>query len=177
MSNIYSEKEIVEGCRKGERRFQELLYRRHATKMYGICLSYAGDRELARDIMQDAFIKVFRQLDNFKFSGSLEGWIRRVVVNSAIDTLRKRIKMENRIDRDIIEIEARDSNGALSDMTVEELMSFVSRLPAGARMVFNLFAVEGYSHKEIAKNLKISIGTSKSQYNRARNLLQEWLGD
>ncbi len=180
-TELYTEEDLIKGCRQGKRPFQEMLYRRYAKKMYGICLSYAGDRDFAQDMLQVAFIKVFRNLDNFEERGSLEGWIRRIVVRTAIDLLRQKTGKENFFEDITIDSSLNTDtivyNQALPDLGLKELMGFISRLPEGARMVFNLFALEGYSHKEIAQELNISEGTSKSQFNRARNILKSWLGD
>jgi RNA polymerase sigma-70 factor (ECF subfamily) len=176
-SEIYSEEEIVEGCRQGKRRFQELLYRRFAPKMYGICLSYAGERTLAQDILQEAFIKIFNKMDSFKAEGSIEWWIRRIVINTAIDFLRSRTKFDTFMDKEVEGITSQVENDALPNMQLKRLLHLIAKLPHGARVVFNLFALEGFNHNEIAQQLNISVGTSKSQYNRARNLLKSWLGD
>lgn len=176
--SLYSEKDIVAGCQKGKRQFQELLYRQFAQKMYGICLSYAGDRAMAQDMLQESFIKVFKNIGNYDFKGSLEGWIRRVVVNTAIDCLRKQKSITNFIDDKPLDSGKQFyENEAISKLQLAEIIQFINLLPEGARIIFNLFAVEGFSHKEIADQLHISVGTSKSQYNRARTLLQEWLGN
>ena len=180
-TELYSEEDILKGCRQGRRHFQEMLYRRYAKKMYGVCMSYAGDRAFAQDMLQEAFVKVFRNLDNYKGAGSLEGWIRKIVVRTAIDLLRQRTGKENFFDDSIVDnsIDTQNIvyNNALPDLALKELLGFISRLPQGARLVFNLFALEGYSHKEIAHELNISEGTSKSQFNRARNILKAWLGE
>ena len=143
--------------------------------MYGICLSYAHERTQAQDILQDAFIKVFQHIGQFDIQGSLEGWIRRIVVNTAIDSYRKEGKIANllQVNEDIVEGKSR--NEGLNDLQMNDLMNQVQRLPDGARIVFNLYAVEGFTHKEIAQQLDISVGTSKSQYNRARKLLLKWI--
>jgi len=176
-AELYSEKEIINGCQQGERRYQEILYRRYAPKMYGICISYAGERELAQDMLQEAFIKIFKYIDTFKDEGSLEGWVRRIVVNTAIDQLRQRSSFNKLINEQPIDSNGFNENDALPALGISEVLTFIRKLPEGARVIFNLFAVEGYSHKEIADQLNISVGTSKSQYNRARNLLKQWLGE
>lgn len=172
---LYSDKDLVEGCKSGNRRYQKILYVKYARKMYGICLSYAHERSQAQDILQDAFIKVFQHVGQFDIQGSLEGWIRRIVINTAIDSYRKEGKISNllQVNEDIVESQSR--NEGLSDLQLKDLMKQVQRLPDGARIVFNLYAVEGFTHKEIADRLDISIGTSKSQYNRARKLLLKWI--
>ena len=175
-TELYSEERIIEGCREGKREYQEILYRRYAHKMYGICLSYAGNRPLAQDMLQEAFIKVFKNLGNFKKQGSFEGWIRKIVVNTSIDMLRQSGK-EQFFDEEYADMQVSNGNDALPELQLKDLMVFIARLPKGARMVFNLFAVEGYTHREIAQELNISEGTSKSQFNRARQLLRDWLGE
>ncbi|MFO7940004.1 MAG: sigma-70 family RNA polymerase sigma factor [Bacteroidales bacterium] len=172
---LYSDQDLVQGCKKGKRRYQKTLYEKYARKMYGICLSYAHERSQAQDILQDAFIKVFQHIGQFDIQGSLEGWIRRIVVNTAIDSYRKEGKISNllQVNEDLVEGNSR--NEGLSDLQMDDLMAQVQRLPDGARIVFNLYAVEGFTHKEIAEQLDISIGTSKSQYNRARKLLLKWI--
>ncbi len=175
-TELYSEERIIEGCREGKREYQEILYRQYAQKMYGICLSYAGNRPLAQDMLQEAFIKVFKNLGNFKKQGSFEGWIRKIVVNTSIDMLRQSGK-EQFFDEEYADMQVSTGNDALPELQLKDLMVFIARLPKGARMVFNLFAVEGYTHREIAQELNISEGTSKSQFNRARQLLRDWLGE
>jgi len=175
-TELFSEERIIEGCREGKRQYQEILYRRYAQKMYGICLSYAASRPLAQDMLQEAFIKIFNNIESFKGQGSFEGWIRRIVVNTSIDMLRQKNTSEHFISHEEpFENKAFTENEALPKIQLKELLEFISRLPEGARMIFNLFAVEGYTHKEIAQELNISEGTSKSQFNRARQLLMGWL--
>jgi RNA polymerase sigma factor (sigma-70 family) len=168
--------ELVEACKKGDRRAQESLYRMFSRDMYHLCLSFSGDRDEAKDILQDAFIKIFRSLDSYNFNGSLEGWIRRIVNNTAIDYYRKTKSLSYITDelQDYHQVSA--GYHSLPDyVNTDAVLSCVNKLPEGARLVFNLFAIEGYSHKEIAEQLNISEGTSKSQYNRARGLLQDWI--
>ncbi|NHB67894.1 RNA polymerase sigma factor [Perlabentimonas gracilis] len=172
---LYNEEEVLQGCQQENRRYQEILYRRFAPKMYGICLSYAGDRALAQDMLQEGFIKVFRSIKDFRGDGSLEGWIRRIVVRTAIDLLRQRQSLE-KLEHDDFPTATHTDNEALPNLQLGEVLHHINSLPDGARVVFNLFAVEGYTHREIAEQLNISEGTSKSQYNRARSLLKDWLG-
>ncbi len=169
------EVELVEGCLKQDRRFQELLYKRFSAKMYGVCLSYCKDADDAKDVLQEGFIKIFTHISHYSKKAPLEVWIRRIMVNTAIDSYRKQIRLVSvnfRIEESDIEpIEAH----VLSKIDTRDLMQMVEKLPHGCKMVFNLFALEGYSHKEIAESLNISEGTSKSQFARARKLLQEKL--
>lgn len=169
--DLYSEEEILKGCKAKKRKYQELLYRRYAKKMFGLSLSYAGDRELAQDILQDAFIKIFNKIGEYRLEGSLEGWIRRIVTNTAIDHVRQRGRIQNYITDHHDIVEGVYESNALQDLQNQDVLTQVAKLPDGARLVFNLYALEGFTHKEIAEKLNITEGTSKSQYNRARKLL------
>lgn len=173
----FSEDVILVGCRKNDRRSQELLYRHFAKKMYAVCLSYAGERPLAQDILQEAFVKVFKNVELYTKEGSLEGWIRRIVTNTAIDQIRKRKRNISLTEMEIDDPQLHTHNSAINIMGFNELMKQVGRLPEGARLVFNMHALDGFTHKEIAKKLEITEGTSKSQFNRARNLLISFLGN
>lgn len=173
--DLYSEEEILKGCKRNKRRCQEILYRKYAKKMYGICLSYAGERDLAQDMLQDSFIKIFEKIREFELQGSLEGWIRRIVTNTAIDHLRKIKRIQNFLSEKV-EVKTETSfHDGLEKLKTEDILKQVSRLPEGARAIFNLYALEGYTHKEIAEKLNITEGTSKSQFNRARKMLMSWL--
>jgi RNA polymerase sigma factor (sigma-70 family) len=166
------EERMVRGCVKGQPQHQEALYTKYYRKMFGVCLRYAPDRETAEDILQDGFVKVFKNIGSFHGTGSLEGWIRRIMVNTALELLRKKSTMYPVVDLD----QAIQTDGGwdiVSSMTEQEILRMVQALPVGYRTVFNLYAIEGYSHKEIAEQLNISEGTSKSQLARARQTLQE----
>jgi RNA polymerase sigma factor (sigma-70 family) len=143
--------------------------------MFQICLSYSGDKVEAKDILQEAFIKVFTNLENFNSKNSLEGWIRRIVTNTAIDYFRKRKRLVFQDEFPDEPDEEERGSFTLQNLTNDIILRYVKQLPDGARVVFNLFAVEGLPHKEIAEKLSITEGTSKSQYKRARNLLKKWL--
>lgn len=171
-----SELELVNGCLKNNRQAQEMLYRKHASKMFHICLSYTGDRDAAKDILQESFIKIFKSIREFNTDKSLEGWIRKIVTNTAIDYYRKekRLRYFEGTEEKMQEVVSIPANQYIKFNT-DGVLQQIKRLPEGARLVFHMFAVEGYSHKEIAGKLNISEGTSKSQFNRARTLLQEWL--
>lgn len=167
--------ELLRGCLENDRRLQKQLYQKYFKPMFQICLSYSGDRIEAKDILQEAFIKVFTNLENFDSKNSLGGWIRRIVTNTAIDYFRSRKRL---VFLDEFPDEpAEEERGSFSfqDLTSDIILHYVKQLPDGARVVFNLFAVEGLPHKEIAEKLNITEGTSKSQYKRARNLLKKWL--
>lgn len=157
---------------KGERTAQEKLYKQFSGKMFAVCLRYFPDRMEAEDVLQEGFIKVFTHLGQYSGSGSLEGWVRRVMVNTALEKLRKKsflFSLNDHADA----ISETTSNGAFSTMEANELLKLVQELPQGYRVVFNLYAIEGYSHAEIAEKLGISEGTSKSQLARARGTLQK----
>lgn len=166
------DKQLVEGCRKHERKTQELLYRKYAGEMLRVCLAYEPDRDEAKDILQNAFLKVFRNIEAYNGDGTLKAWIRRIINNTAIDAYRKKQKDRTvRID-DVSQLN--EPVEEVSDPLVcQDLLREVEKLPDGARIVFNLYAIEGYGHKEIAEKLNISEGTSKSQLNRARKLLNQ----
>jgi RNA polymerase sigma factor (sigma-70 family) len=166
--------EIVKGCLDGNRRDQELLYRRYSPRLYGACLQYTGNDEEARDVLQEGFIKIFSSLAQYKFEGSFEGWMRRIIVNTALEKFRKRYNLYRVDDIDAVdEPEASPDSGVYSDLEVQDMLVMIRELPPKYRMVFNLFAIEGYSHKEISAMMKISEGTSKSNLSRARSILQK----
>lgn len=163
---------LLEGCKKNDRKAQELLYRSLASKMLGVCVRYAKDPFEAEDILQSGFVKVFQKISEFRSEGSFEGWIRRIMVNTAIEVYRKNHRRLNVVDID----EVYDEPQSMFDMTgleTKDLLKLIRQLPVGYRMVFNMYVIEGYSHKEIGKQLAISEGASKSQLSRARALLRE----
>ena len=174
MSDI---KQIILGCLDGNRRDQELLYRRHSSKLFAVCLQYSGNDEEARDILQEGFIKIFENLHHYKHEGSFEGWMRRIVVNTALEKFRNRHNLYRVDDIDTItEPESDPDNEDYAGLEAFDLLYIIRELPPKYRMVFNLYAIEGYSHKEIAKMLHISEGTSKSNLSRARVILQRRVG-
>jgi RNA polymerase sigma-70 factor (ECF subfamily) len=170
-------KNIINGCLKGSRRDQELLYRRHASKLYAVCQQYSGNDEEARDILQEGFIKIFENLVHYKFEGSFEGWVRRIMVNTALEKYRSRHNLYRVDDIDQIEeVDADPGNDDLAGLGALDLLGIIRELPPKYRMVFNLYAIEGYSHKEISNMINISEGTSKSNLSRARSILQRRVG-
>lgn len=152
---------------------QELIYRKFAPKMYGICLRFAGNKMEADDILQEAFIKIFTKLKDFRNEGSIEGWIRRTIINTAINFYRRNLRNNRIQDIDGIDIEEPCVNGIVDKLSYEELLRLIQELPNGYRTVFNLNVMEGYTHREIAEMLNISDNTSKSQLTRARSILQK----
>jgi len=171
-----SDDDLVRGCIENNRKSQEILYRRYARAMYNLCRIYESDRENAKDILQEAFIKIFRNIGSFDSTGSLKSWMKKIITNTAIDHYRKNNKETQLIPIENIVDPCSNEESIASILNTKDIFSQVNRLPHGARMIFNLYAIEGYSHKEIADLLHISEGTSKSQINRAKQLLQQWIG-
>ncbi|MDL2209064.1 sigma-70 family RNA polymerase sigma factor [Parabacteroides sp. OttesenSCG-928-O15] len=171
------EKQLIESCRKGNRRAQKELYETYSRKMLGVCLRYISDRETARDLLQDGFVKVFTSLDSYAGAGSFEGWMRKIFVNNALEYLRRSDVLRESTDLDNTAELASADNTVISAMTAGELMQLVHELPVGFRTVFNLFAIEGYSHKEIGDTLGITESTSRSQYTRAKQMLQRKINE
>lgn len=170
-------KNIINGCLKGNRRDEELLYRRHAPRLYAVCLQYSDNDEEARDILQEGFIKIFENLGYYKYEGSFEGWMRRIIVNTALEKFRCRNRLYRVDDIDQLpELDAEPDTEDYSGLEASDLMEIIRELPPKYRMVFNLFAIEGYSHKEISDIVGISEGTSKSNLARARIILQRRVG-
>ncbi len=167
-----TEKQLIEDCLKGNARSQHRLFQRFGGKMMTVCRRYACDQNEAEDMLQDAFIKVFSHLDQYRFEGSLEGWIRRIVVHCALKALQKKRIQFTDIARETETIPSADA-GALSSMSATELLKLVSALPDGYRVVFNLYVIEGYDHNEIAALLDISPATSRSQLLKARRVLRD----
>lgn len=167
---------IINGCIKGDYRAQRLLYQMFSQKMFGICLRYAKDYHQAEDVLQEGFIKVFKNVHNFRGEGSFEGWIRRIFVNTAIENYRKSVSMYPIVEIENINV-PKSTENILAKLAADDLMKLVSKLAVGYRTVFNLYVIEGYSHKEISALLGISEGTSKSQLARARYILQKMINE
>jgi len=151
---------------------QEELYRRFSPRMYSVCLRYAGNTEEAEDILQEGFIKVFRKLDSFRGEGSFEGWIRRIFVNTAIEHFRRKRYLQPVTEKEENTLEG-SYLSVLDDLAERDIMALVRQLSPGYRTVFNMYVVEGYTHKEIGDIMGISEGTSKSQLSRAKIILQD----
>lgn len=165
------EYELIKGCIRQDARCQRMLFDKYAGKMMSVCLRYANDTMEAEDMIQDAFIKVFQYIGQFKFEGAFEGWIRRIVVNTAIRHLEKKKLHFKDIDDNSQHAPHMDAQ-AYTHLGEADLMRLISQLPDGYRLVFNLNAIEGYSHEEIASMLNIQPGTSRSQLVKARKMLQ-----
>ena len=169
------DKSFIDKLRNNDEKAQQTFYQKLAPKMYGICLRFAADRAEADDILQEGFIRVFTHLKDFRGDGSLEGWVRRTVVNTAINFYKKRVKRGLPADLSYVKEVMDDSSQIIDQLAAEELMKLISSLPDGYRTVFNLNVIEGYTHKEIGEMLDISENTSKSQLSRARTSLQKKL--
>lgn len=174
LSRKLSVDDLLEGCKRADRRTQELLYKTLASRMLGVCMRYAKDHFEGEDILQTGFVKVFQKVNEFRGDGSFEGWIRRIMVNTAIEFYRKNQRMMNLVDLDEV-YDAPQVTFDMDGLEVRDLLKLIQQLSAGYKLVFNLYAIEGYSHKEIAKQLGITEGASKSQLSRARAILKEKL--
>lgn len=165
--------EIIEGCKKNQRKYQDLLYKRFSSMLFAVCLRYTNSRFDAEDVLQEGFVKIFKNLDMYSQDRSFEGWTRRIMINTAITFYRRNLKHAFHDDVDNVHHVSQDIGPDHNcDYTQEELMKAIDRLPAGYKMVFNMYVIEGYKHKEIAEALKIDINTSKSQLSRAKKHLQ-----
>ena len=167
-----TDEQIVDGCIKKNALAQEYLYNKFSRKMMGVCMRYCDSEQEAEDVLQNGFITVFSNLESYKGSGSFEGWIRKIIVNTALTNIRKNKKFRQNIAMENVEFMLPAAHVG-DDYAAKDLLKVIQQLPPGGRTVFNLFAIEGYSHKEIGEMLNISEGTSKSQYSRARAYLQK----
>lgn len=163
---------LLTGCKAGDRKAQELLYKQTAPKMMGLCMRYARDRMEAEDVLQLGYIKVFGKISAFNGTGSLEGWIRKIMVNTAIESYRRNLRMMNIVPITENE-ELLSADFDFSKMGMQVLLQLIQHLPDGYRLVFNLYVMEGFSHQEIADQLQITVGASKSQLSRARATLKQ----
>lgn len=172
---VQNEQQLISGCQNGDRRAQKQLYEAFSGKMMGVCLRYCKDRETARDLLHDGFLKVYSHIVDYEGKGSFEGWIRRIMINTALEHIRKQNDGGYRLN---IEEAYTLSNGdicILDKMQAEELIKLIQKLPNIYRTVFNLFVVEGYSHREIADEMNITESSSRVYLTRAKQSLQEML--
>ena len=169
-----TESDLLQGCKEGNRRMQEELYRRFSPRMYAVCLRYASNAEEAEDVLQEGFIKVFKKLDSFRGEGSFEGWLRRIFVNTAIEQFRRKRYLMPVTEKEENTIEGKYFS-VLDELAEKDILALVRELSPGYRTVFNMYVIEGYTHKEIGDILGISEGTSKSQLSRAKVILQDML--
>ncbi|MEZ4799669.1 MAG: sigma-70 family RNA polymerase sigma factor [Flavobacteriales bacterium] len=170
-------KDIIEGCVRGEKRFQDRLFKKYASLLFGICLRYAKNKMEAEDVLQEVFVKIYQNIQSYHHDGSFEGWLRRIAVNTSITQYRKNLKHAYQEDIDDVYLGNKPDLIVHEDheFTKEELMHCIEKLPQGYKTVFNLYVVEGFMHKEIADMLGIDVNTSKSQLSRAKTYLQREL--
>lgn len=171
--SMLNENELIDGCRKGNRASQKALYDRFCKKMMVVCLRYSKSTPEAEDILQEGFVKVFQGLEGFRQDAKLETWMTRIMVNTALNHHRKKLYLYPMVD--VEDVDLPQTEVSLSGIHFTQLLEMIRALPQGCQVVFNLFAIEGYGHKEISEMLGISEGTSKSQFARARSLLQSRL--
>jgi RNA polymerase sigma factor (sigma-70 family) len=166
---MMSEQQIIEGCARHERKAQKVLYEKYSRLLLGVCMRYASNKAEAEDILQDSFLKIFFRIKDYSGTGSFIGWLRKVVVNTAITNYHVNLKYRYHIEiEEYVSVESGSAGFDEDFFTADELFTVLNELPRGYRMIFNLYAVEGYKHKEIAEMMGIDTNTSKSQYSRAR---------
>lgn len=165
--------QLIEGCLIGNRQSQSRLYSLLKDKMFTVCLRYADNREEAEEILQEGFIKVFEFIHQYKYKGPFEGWIRKIMVNCALQKHRSKRQLHALVNIDTAAVENIGTENILSQIGTRELLTMVQRLPPAYRMVFNLYVFEGMKHREIAEHLGISEGTSKSNLSDARSILRK----
>lgn len=173
--NQAEERELIKRCLKNDSSAQQKLYQTYARKMYTVCYRFARVGAEADDIMQEGFIRVFNNLSSFRHDGSFEGWIRRIIVNTAITYIKKHGQYKSEVDIENVGDDFLVEDEAISNLSKEDLLRIVQELPDGKRVVFNLYVYEGYSHKEIGKMLGINESTSKGQLSKAKQMLREKL--
>ena len=171
MRNI-SDEQLLQGCKARKASYQKALYEKYKTPLFRVCLRYARDRSEAEDLLQDGFIKIFQDLHQYRGGGALGAWLRRVVVNVALQYIRKNKKMFPSVELDHIANQLQTNENVYAQMGAKTLTRLIQQLPAGYRAVFNMYAIEGYSHKEIAAQLNITVSTSKTQLFKAKKMLQ-----
>ena len=172
-----TDEELVKECLNNNQKAQKELFVKYSSVMFGVCMRYTSSKNDAEDVLQEAFIKVFNKLEKYSNKGSFEGWIRRIVVNTALDFIRKNKKMQLNSSIDDVGYGLKNDQYVVENLTARELMKIIQNIPIGYRTIFNMYAIEGYSHKEIAKELDISESNSKSQLSRARSTIKELLFD
>ncbi len=170
-----TDKELANGCAEGRRDAQELLWKQYSRKMMTVCLRYCDSREEAEDVLQEGFIKVFEKINQWQGTGPLGGWIRTIMVNTSLTYLRSRSKWRYTADIETVQNIDAEEVSAISMMNEESLLKLIETMPSGYKTVFNLFAVEGFAHKEIADAMGISENTSKTQFLKAKNWLRKHL--
>lgn len=170
-----TEEQMLKGCLENIASTQEALYSRFSPRMLGVCYRFARNREDAEDMLQEGFIKIFSQIHQFRGQGALEGWIRRIIVHTCINILKKNKKFTDSVDLFHANALHNNENNIPSIMQAKQVVDCIRLLPLGYRTVLNLYAIEGYSHREIASILDIEESTSRSQYTRAKAMLEDVL--
>jgi len=171
------EEQLINGCVNGNREAQKALYEKYSRKMMAVCLRYVKNTEDARDVMQEGFVKLFSNLPKYKSSGSFDSWVYKIFANSALEFIRRNHLLSYTDDFDDYDDIDEPDEASVWDVPPEVVMDSIRSLPDGFRTIFNMYAVDGYSHKEIAEKLKITESTSRSQYMRARKMLQKMILD
>ncbi len=170
-----TELELIEGCLKGKRESQRELYEKYSSKMLALCYRYAGDIDIAHDLLHDGFIQIFSSIGSYQAKGSFEGWMRRIFVTTSLGYLRKEKRFSDTVVEDMA-IKSDDSDDSIIDkITDSEVLEVMKKMPDGYRTVINMYAIEGYSHKEIGAALGIEEASSRSQFLRAKKLLKKLL--
>ena len=167
------EESLIAGCIKGNQMAQKALFDSFSPKFFALCLRYMNSADDAEDVLQEGMVKIFTKLPEYKGKGSFEGWMRRIIVNTCLDQIRKNQKLKLDVSIDKEEYKLSMNANILENMSANELIEEIKKMPPGYRVVFNMFAIEGYSHQEIAEKLGVKESTSKSQYLRARAYLKE----
>ena len=175
INSFESDKQLITGCKDQNRKAQKRLFEKHAAVMIAVCRRYITDSDLAEEVMLSGFMKVYQKIDHFNYQGSFQGWIRKIMVNECLGWIRKNKMMYKEVDIGELKIEP-DLQKLENQLEAQDLLNLIEMLPQGYRTVFNLYAIEGYTHEEISRQLDISINTSKSQLSRARKYLQNRLG-
>tara|TARA_Y100000782_G_scaffold115250_1_gene156214 strand:+ start:1760 stop:2299 length:540 start_codon:yes stop_codon:yes gene_type:complete len=168
-----TDEQIIEGCKQGKADCQKALFDQYKRKLMGVCLRYAGDEDEAHDMLQDGFVKIFQKLDTFNNKGSLVAWMCRLMINNCLDHLRKTKYQRMHVEVEQAEKMDNVQDDVIAAISAKDILRYISEMPTGYRTVFNMFAIEGYSHKEIAEELGVTENTSKSQYRKARFYLME----
>lgn len=163
---------LITDCKAGKREAQSRLYQLYAPMLFGVCLRYSRDRTEAEDSLHEGFVLIFNKIDQFAFKGSFEGWMKKIMVNLSLEKCRTRFKMQSVEDISVYDSQLADAD-VYADMNAAKLLELIQNLPPQYRLVFNMYAIDGYSHKEISQALGIAEGTSKSNLARARKILQD----
>jgi RNA polymerase sigma factor (sigma-70 family) len=175
---MMSDHEIIKGCIRHERKAQKLLYEKYSRFLLGICLRYVADKAEAEDILQESLLKILLNIKEYSGSGSFTGWLRKIAVNTAITHYHKNLKFRYHLEiEEYVSVETGTTSFEEDFFTSDELYKILDELPKGYRLIFNLYAIEGYKHKEIAEMLDIDVNTSKSQYSRAKAVIRKKLED